>query len=305
MRGLKKRVPALFMAALIFVLSIPIYAATLPAAEVKDGNTYIGTFMMADQSDYYKKFWDDWKHSNRNVMVAGDNGSWYWFFTVPDGADLTIEDFYNNFLDVRCDDDAMDYLKFSSSAGDLNYIDCTEMGTLSAGTRINGARYVVTGTYFLIDFDGILYLVDDIDGEMEQDKDEDSGFLAWLKKIWDWLTSFWERLKDLLLSLFVPRKGFFDDWFAELRAAFEKKLGGLGAVVKAVKNTFDNISSKDFRLTVSLKPNSLFKGFPGCSINLMYYAQPFLKILRPILTGLVLIITAVICYKRLAAFTRT
>ena len=75
MNGLKKRVTAFLACIMVLVMSIPICAATLPTATEKDGNTYIGTFKIADQTDLYKQFWDDWKHSDRNVMVAGDNGA--------------------------------------------------------------------------------------------------------------------------------------------------------------------------------------------------------------------------------------
>lgn len=317
MNGLKKRVSVFVVCIMVLVLSVPICAATLPTAMEKDGDTYVGTFRMADQTDLYKQFWDDWKHSDRNVMLAGAGGEFFWFLIVPEGASLAFFDDSSNspdFIRMTCNK-AIDYLRFSVNVSDSESIEVEEMGTLSAGTPLTTIRYVVSGTYFntvqyhfsnfsydyLVDYEGILYLVDDLDG----DQDEDSGLLAWLKNIWDWLSSFWEKLKALLLSLFVPSDGYFSDWFAEIRAAFENKLGGLGAVFDSIKDAFDSISAKDFSLTVTLKPNSLFPGFQGLSVDVLYFAQPFLNVLRPVLTGLVLIITAVTCYKRLAAFTRT
>lgn len=304
---MKKAFSGLLAVLLVGMLSISTLAATLPTATEKDGNTYVGTFKMAKQTDLYKQFWDDWKHSDRNVMLAGAGGEFFWFLIVPEGASLAFFDDYPNssqFVRMTCNK-AIDYLRFSVSVSDSESIEVEEMGTLSAGTALQGVRYVVSGTYFktvsyhfsdfsydyLVDYEGTLYLVDDLDG----DQDEDSGLLAWLKNIWDWLTSFWDKLKALLISLFVPSDGYFDNWFKELRTAFEKKLGGLTTVFTNLKELLGGISGGNSKLEISVN---------GASIDLMYFFRPFLDLIRPVLTGVVLIVTAIVCYKHVARWTR-
>ena len=316
---MKRRLLSVLVAsAMLFLLAAPACAATLPTATEKDGNTYVGTFRMADQTDLYKQFWDDWKHSDRNVMLAGAGGEFFWFLIVPEGASLAFFDDSSNspdFIRMTCNK-AIDYLRFSVSVSDSESIEVEEMGTLSAGTALQGVRYVVSGTYFntvsyhfsdfsydyLVDYEGTLYLVDDLDG----DQDEDSGLLAWLKNIWDWLSSFWEKLKALFISLFVPSNGYFSDWFNEIKTAFEAKTGGLSTLFDSISGSLGGLSSSG-KSTLILKTsdNYLFSGYKGVSVDILAGVKDVLVWLRSFLNGLVIIYTVITCYKQLIRVIKT
>lgn len=300
---------------LFLSISVPVFAVQLPTAEEKDGDTYLGTFKIAGESDLYRQFWDDWKHSDRNMMLAGAGGQFFWFFIVPEGGTLTISDAGGEFFTANFSK-ATDYIRFSTDVNEPGTMKCEEMGTISGSSIFaNSFRYVVCGTYFntvqysfpklsfdyLVDYPGVLHIVDDIEGET------DDGWLGWLKNIWDWLSKFWEKLKALLISLFVPEDGYFTRWLKEIKEAFEEKTGGLSNVFEYVSDMFDDLKSTDFTdssIKMKVPDNLFFPGYKGITVDLLGAVGPLLRWVRGVFNAIMVLFTLIICYRRLIAIIR-
>lgn len=136
-----------------------------------------------------------------------------------------------------------------------------------------------------------------IDDRADASKEDSGGILGWL-------ADFWDKLKDFFLSLFVPREGFFGEWFEELRSAFDSKLGGLGDVIAYIKGMLTSaVGMSDIRLV--LPDNMIFEGAAGTSVSLTDLLEPVFRFLRPICTGFVTVVTAYICYRRVIDLANT
>lgn len=310
-----KRVLSAVIAALMLVaFSASAYAASLSSMVEENGDSVLGTFMLADSPESYKKFWNDFTHSDYNMMFAAAGSVAYWMFILPPNAKPVIKRTSGDFLEVVFNA-PVDYIHFIDDPSDPHKIMVSEMGTLSSLSKFRDARYLVAGSFFsstgtgppvnigydyIVEYEGRLLLRTDIDDE----EDDDGGLLGWLKKIWEWLSSFWDKLMEFCLSLFIPRDGYFDDWFEEIRVAFDKKTGGLSSVFDDIQAEFSNIRGSG-ELVFGLPPNYLYDGFSGVNLDIIGTAKPFLDIVRPVLTGIIALLTAFACYRKLAAMVKT
>lgn len=290
---MRKLVRIISIIAMLIALSMPVMAFKLPNTWVEDNNTMIGVFKVADNTNGVLDFWQAWKSSDRNLcLMTLDNK--FVFIIVPSNcrAIYTVDSasVIFTFSNGLTTDDAVVF-EYQDGA----YIFATWQGYLpNYGYDFKGivsstyfpGPFTVDGYNYLAEYTGALGIVDDLGAS-------DEGILGWLKSFW-----------DKFISLFVPRDGFFDDWFKELRAAFSKKTGGFDVLMAHFQSSFEKLKSYDGQSRLVIGVPSFFGG-SGSEIDLTDFVQPILAFIRPVLTGVFLLLTAVSCYKRIIALVNT
>jgi len=298
---------------LVLCLSVPVFAVELPRSVVRDGDTYLETFLVKGSYQEHIDFWKEWQQSDRNILGFMYDG-FYYFIVVPDGATVSVStrDAATHRLNLVISK-VSTCIRFSPSVDENGTFEFSEYYTVSANTPyvLNG---IAAGTYFnttgytlpalswdyIGEFIGNLAIVDDLG-------DDDGGglldgLLDFFSNIWDWLTSFWDSFKNALLSLFVPSNGYFTNWFSEIKAAFEAKTGGITGVFEHIADSLDTLKSgsvSESSVILKTNDNYLFSGYKGISVDLLAHAKPLLQFLRNVFNGILVIVTVITCYKQL------
>jgi len=121
--------------------------------------------------------------------------------------------------------------------------------------------------------------------------DGSSGVLGWLNEFW-----------DKLVGLIVPDDDYFDRWYDEIKTAANDKFGGLSQLYEIMRDAFaqlqdDNIVTTN--LWWHIDAGEMFEGSPAIKVDVIEYARPYLKWLKPVLTMIILVYTAIACYRRI------
>ena len=124
-----------------------------------------------------------------------------------------------------------------------------------------------------------------------QTTSESSGIMGWLNGFW-----------DKLVGLIVPDAGYYEQWYQEIKSAADDKFGGLSQLYEIMRDAFaqlqdDNIVTTN--LWWHIDANEMFEGSPAIKVDVIEYARPYFKWLKPVLTMIILIYTAIACYRRI------
>lgn len=283
---------------LIVLLSVPALALPIPDFTIVDGNTTVGILKLAKESEQVLEFWNKFKASDKNVVFYTNEGNYY-FVIILGNEGFTINDYGNQEIAITSSGSMQTLVMTRDPSGD--FYNFKRFYIAAQGVQII-ANGVACGTIFktigytppklsynyIAEYTGDLAFVDDLD---DGGGGGSEGFWG---QIWDWLTSFWQKFIDTLIGLFVPPKDYYTGWFSEIRAAFEKKLGGMMDVINYIKTSLSNVSGDASGLSIMVR---------GTKVDLLTYAQPLLTQLRLWLTGIVVVWTAIRCYKRLISLT--
>lgn len=310
---------AVCLATFLVLCSMSVMAYTLPHTYPGEGGiTTIGVFEIAKWKDNPTEngfdlyaFWQEVRNNPRVAFFYDRNSGRYSFFIVPEGAKIVFR--HNSYEPTGL------LFHFENSSGQVvttkvNLVEFERSGENYIFYRVdknfnstNGEIVMVGGSYFngnpvsgltdevLARFpDGRFMIEDDLGKAPPTDEDETKGF--W-QTLLDWLSSFWDKL----IGLFVPSDGFFDDWFAELRAAAMKKFGSLSKLSDDLNAAFEQMknTTSSGGLILDVPANHFYKGFPGVRVDLLKSVSSVLGTIRGWLTAVCVVLTAVACYKRL------
>lgn len=312
---MKRVVAVIFAIVLSLCLTVSSFAFTLPSKfqKVRDGNTYVGVFKTTLMTPEQKAFMKDWfQFPERAICYVSRTANLLYFELFDSAVPLTY--------DVSDPNGA--FVMFGASVSSRYVV--FDLDTLNPrGAIVGTASYGEAGAvefgnfvfwlYMakncpnfhrypseqLLDYVGFLHFEDD--GGLEEGGNDGGGIL-------DWLTSFWDKFMQMLLGLFVPRSGYLDSWFSDIRSAFEAKTGGLSSVFSSVLASFNSLKTAPQNrlvLNFTLPPNWLYSGFSGKTVNLLGSAGGFFDWIRPVFNGVVLLFTFIICYQKLSATVKT
>lgn len=296
---------------LALVLSVSAFAYTLPNTTLEDGNTVISRFCVTGASPSVRTFLEEWKQSGNNALLF--SGGSYYFVLFPAGSTVTIfGDEVRSTFYIACNQ-SFRYVAYNllSASDGCTYSSVLDVTTVALDTFIGASAYV-SGTHpvnlpslpfsYVADYPGNLLLRFDDDS----DEPPPSGG-NWWDGLLGWLADFWQKLKDFFISIFVPDEGYFSEWFETIRAALDKKVGGLTTVIDSIRNGFDSLKSPGDTGSIYLKlPDDLYyDGFKGKNFNLLEFVAPALVHVRSWLNAIVVIFTCIYCYKKLIGFVNT
>lgn len=302
------------MMASVMVLSgcVTALAKSLPHYRVDaDGNTVLETFLLSSATLEAQEFWGDWFASSRNLLFMTADGG-YSMMVVPDGAEVTLlTTGHPGLFEVACSK-SYKVLRFGprDAAGNYNY---DTLATVTIGANLRYAM-LVTGTYYRTEtlpnlgydyvavYDGNLIIYNDLGTAPPEGGGDDEG-----GGILDWLTGFWDTLKNMIIGLFVPEDGYITGWFDEIKTAFAAKVGGLGDLIGQIGDIFGelkDVSAQPSSVILETHDNQWYPGYQGVRVDLLEVAKPLMSWLRSILNGVLSITTVIMCYRKLTAMVK-
>lgn len=287
----------LLAAMLIFQLSLCSFAVKLDILNYRNGNTYLETFVTSTENDtVYNEFVE--LITSQTSLIAYDSDLEKIYLVDIDSTDNVT---------VGVNSAGLCYI-FADTAGD---------GFGGQGWDINGENIVYSSKHFwtpgttlsnvillgglalddidilyadgmddtyIADIEGQLIIVDDRENGSDDntgssgEDDESGGILGFLG-------DFWDKFKSFLLGLFVPTEDYFKNWYSEIKSAFDKKFGALTEFYNTLTGFFDGVDTSSS--TSGIFADSLF--------------SDWLDWLRDVITGLILILTVYVCYRRIIA----
>ena len=125
-----------------------------------------------------------------------------------------------------------------------------------------------------------------------EEPDNGGGILGFLK-------GFWDALKDAFIGLFVPREGFFADYFKDIQSVASVKMGGLLSLYNAMLGAFQSLNGDTPSMIFEIPANSMFPYSPLVTFDVLGRVRPYVAWVKGFLTGCVVLFTAVVCYRRL------
>lgn len=282
----------LLAAMLIFQLSLYSFAVKLDILDYRDGDTYLETFRTTIIADsVYNSFISLVNSSTCLVTYSYDTGN-VCIFDIVSTDNISVSVNSSGLCDIEAVVGGKGFQgQIWEPVGDgywelnsyLAYTPGTTMRNvvLVAGASINDidVLYADGNTdSFFADISGTFWIVHDRDkvNTPADTEDEDDGILGFLK-------DFWEKLKEILIGLFVPSDGFLEKWFNEIKDAFNKKFGVLTEFYNTLTGFFDGIDTENTDNGIFSDP--LF--------------SDWLSWLRDVITGLVLLLTIYLCYQRI------
>lgn len=299
-----RRFAALVLACILF--AVPAFAAPLPGEyDVIDGNTYLQTFMVADADPEVRDFWIQWKASDRNVMaidIAGGRIS-YGFLIIPEGGDFSFTD-----QGERLALHSTKGFRMAAFERDGEQLLPQGVADVPATGVKYGCQYIVSGTYFgedyswpklsydylVDDYEGMLVLVDDLEEEPQPQPpgggEEEGG----------WLDGLLDGIKDL----FLPSEDYLQNWFDEIRDAASEKFGAifdLYEILKEAAAAIQQETGEDKTFIWSIGANKMYPGSPAVTVDIFQTAVPYFSKIRGWFTVILVILTAVICYRRIVS----
>ena len=303
-----KRFAALVAALLLVVaLSVTVWAYSLPSYRLVDGNTVVGTFILEGiPADSYSLWQEIWSSSKGHIFLRDDGEIKYYFCYLGDHQ-LTFGT--SNGRPYFVPDMSFDYLEFTYQSSSASYVltdtvwnyppqqfvfDCAvgSVGSSPVSLPNLGIDYIASYTGELI--------IQTDEGEPAEEEPGNDGLLGWL-------SAFWDKLKNLFVSIFVPPDGYFTDWFNEIRSAFDSKFGNLGTLWDSLTASFAALKTSDANMTglyLTIPNNHWFPGSKGISVNLIGALLPYVGTVRGWFNAILIVFTALTVYRNITAMLK-
>lgn len=307
---MKRFFALLFVVAIIVSSSVIAYAATLPHTVVEDGNTYLRTFNIKDLTADQQEYFENIITSDYSVVCHLGDGD-YSFFIVPDGCSVTIRDdsHYSGCVDINSSPTRpFRVLSFSYNPSSKTFnlsADTSEVYGVGNILYLAGGNFWSTVSY---NFPTLDYkYIADIEGRLIIEwNTQGSGGGNWWNGLLDWISSFWQKFIDMLKSLFIPSPDYFENFFNDIRNAFDEKVGGLSNLINSVSSMFSSLKGidGDSSLSIKIPDNQFFNGYDGLQVDILKPVQSLLSFVRGCINAILVISTIVICYQKLITAIR-
>lgn len=301
-----KKITSLVLAFVLFVLiSTPVFSAvSAPANTVLDNATgKIGLLYVGTLTQEAKSFIANYKANSKNYEVSFDNN--FISFIRWERSLKDLISVYSTEIHFKTTVSGS-VVSFDINSGvprsaDVGVISVTS-GSFTNSNLVGYGPYLSAG-YSMSSYEKIWtpvknsptgnYWVTFDNGTGAEDEDE---------------KGFWEKLGDFFKWIFVPEDGYFDDWFNEIRTAFTAKLGGIGTLFDTLSSSFEalqNGTAGKSNLILSIPKDYIYKGFGGSTVNLLSKDLTVMfNWIRNTITAIIIVITAIVCFKKVIALTK-
>ena len=293
----------IFIVLIVCLLTVQVLAYDAPNLMPEGSDTVLGTFITSALTEDEKQLVRDWLNDDLSFIVYVPSIQRYLLLRA-NVADTMVINRSSGGL-------AIVYLN-GGAVGTVWDVDGDDI-TFAARTTINATPFlsevvILGGRYFdtcdvtfptpintyVADFDGRLLLRDDggLMSEPETEPGDDGGILGFLK-------GFWDKLKDFFIGLFIPEEGYFQQWYQSLKTEVDKKLSAISALYNGLTGFFNGLSGRDASVILEIPANHFYDGSPAVSADIFDKLGSVVSFLRGILTGFIVLFTAIICYKKL------
>lgn len=292
------------------VSAIDIYSDTF---KLKNGDTYLGVFDTSALDAAEKSFLSAYLSSDKclityhpNAVNGSGNGIYYLIYYV-DAVSSTVSISENGLSELHFNGSAGSVVAkgtcwSAESDGTLKYLYDSSFSPNSwlsdtviiGGTAATSINFPSPVSSYAADYVGTLYLEDNsgLMSEVAPDPDDSGGILGFL-------SSFWDKLKDFFVSLFVPSSGYITDWYKSISSAFNAKFSNLTALYTGLTGFFSGLHDESSDLSFSVAADSLYDGNDAFSFNISDYFSDMFGFVKGVLTGLVVLCTIIVCYRRI------
>lgn len=290
------------------VSAIDIYSDTF---RQKNGDTYLGVFDTKSLTDSEKVHLRAFLDSDKTIItyhpnaVNGAGNGIYYLLYYPNAVASTVVIGEDGLAELHFSGTTGEFVVYGTTwsaedDGTLRYLYDTSLasnGWLSHAVIVGGSAVTsidfpspVSG--YAADYIGTLYLEDN-DGFMsEAPPAENDGILGFL-------SSFWDKLKDFFVSLFVPSSGYITDWYKSISSDFNAKFSNLTALYTGLTGFFSGLHDESSDLSFSVSADSLYNGNDAFNFNISDYFSDMFGFVKGVLTGLVVLCTIIVCYRRI------
>lgn len=115
--------------------------------------------------------------------------------------------------------------------------------------------------------------------------------------------SWFSDVGGFIRDIFVPDGNYFNNQLSRLNRHINSRFAGLGELYQMIDSFFKTLSNPPpVSLSLTIPNNFLFSGYRGTRVAFMAPAQPYLKLIRDVLTAAVCLLTAIVCYHKLRTF---
>ena len=285
----------------MFVLGVTVFAMEHDNSWVENGNTYVGVFHVKDMPVADLELWKSFMTAPR-LFAEEDNNRKIYIMDIPEGVSGKIiknpsgSSFAYNVQFSPAFNCKCLVFQYSSSTGmyePAGHYDREAFDGFGLDAIIVNRGFSLTSSVpsseLYIQHPGNLYIVDDLGGQMEGDGEVDSGE-AGDGAPW------WQKLKEL----FVPSEGYFSNWFEEIKDAAMEKMGPIKSI-DAFSDLFEKLQhdNTDTSIWIDVPEGQYYPGSPGIKVDILHFGVDLIGIVRNWLTAVVVVFTAICCYKRI------
>ena len=286
----------------MFVSGVTVLAMEHDNSWVENGNTYVGVFHVKDMPAADLELWKSFMTAPR-LFAEEDNNRKIYIMDIPEGVSGKIiknpsgSSFAYNVQFSPAFDCKCLVFQYSASTGmyePAGHYDREAFDGFGLDAIIVNRGFSLTSSVpsseLYIQHPGNLYIVDDLGGQMEGDGEVDSGE-AGDGAPW------WQKLKEL----FVPSEGYFSNWFEEIKDAAMEKMGPIKSIVDAFSDLFEKLQhdNTDTSIWIDVPEGQYYPGSPGIKVDILHFGVDLIGIVRNWLTAVVVVFTAICCYKRI------
>lgn len=297
-----RRFLVLFVIFSILVSGVIVFAMEHDHSWIENGNTYVGVFHVKDMSAADLELWKSFMAAPR-LFAEEDNNRKIYIMDVPEGVSGKIvknpsgSSFAYNVQFSPAFDCKCLVFQYSASTGmyePVGHYDRESFDGFGLDAIIVNRGFSLTSSIpaseLYIQHPGALYIVDDLGGQMEGDGEVDSGEagdgVPW-----------WQKLKEL----FVPSEGYFSNWFEEIKDAAMEKMGPIKSIVAAFSDLFEKLQhdNTETSIWIDVPEGQYYPGSPGIKVDVLHFGVDLIGIVRNWLTAVMVVFTAICCYKRI------
>ena len=286
----------------MFVSGVTVLAMEHDNSWVENGNTYVGVFHVKDMPAADLELWKSFMTAPR-LFAEEDNNRKIYIMDIPEGVSGKIiknpsgSSFAYNVQFSPAFNCKCLVFQYSSSTGmyePAGHYDQDSFRGFGLDAIIVNRGFSLTSSVpsseLYIQHPGDLYIVDDLGGQMEGDGEVDSGE-AGDGAPW------WQKLKEL----FVPSEGYFSNWFEEIKDAAMEKMGPIKSIVDAFSDLFEKLQhdNTETSIWIDVPEGQYYPGSPGIKVDVLHFGVDLIGIVRNWLTAVVVVFTAICCYKRI------
>lgn len=298
----KLRLLAIAAVACLLLPAAPVMAAVAaPAGTILNNATgEVGPLRYGLLDDEGKALAQEWRGNsgNPNLLVWYGDGSLY-LYRFPSSLSglVTLQD--------------STHFRFQSGAPEVSFLefDLQTGEPVKQGGGFVGKRSVASMTFtpVLIQYKAFMTAGVSVLGYEKIWQPVTSSPSGAFTLLWDDAPASEGGLWDGFVGLFVPQEGYFEDWFQELRDAFDSRTGGAFGLLAYIQAKFEALrdgSLSASSLAIVLPQNHFYQGFPGIRADALSGLESLLGFLRSVLTAIVVVLTAVAFARKLLELIR-
>ena len=264
----------------------------------------IGAFDVINTEKNAQNFLNEWKKSKYKIAFYSlyDNKKTISFCFLKDSNGVDFEN--NNIKFKNLENNSFNILHFYYDVQKKMWINNNGISCHGATKDVVALNYIGLIAFDDMGYNGVpiqCYMAGNENKSFElvfnddaEEPEKDNGILGFIK-------DFFKNLGDFFIKIVVPPKDYFKNFFSEIQMAVNGKFKALTDLYTILCNFGKLEVEGEVSSLWHIPDNYIYQGFKGFDVDILQGAKPYLIFLRPVLTAVVVLMTAITCYKKLAS----